>query len=137
MKIRNKRAAADLTLFVVVLAWGVSYWLMDLAMTELSEFMLCALRFLLAFALALPLTWRRLHMTKRNLLYALLLGGLLALVYAFAAYGIARTSQSNAAFLIALSVVFTPLGASALKKRLPSARLFVFDPARQVQGGAA
>lgn len=62
---------ADLLLVLITGFWGCSYYLSDLALEEMPPFALCAVRFLLAFALLgivlFPKLW---HVNRKTLLWA-------------------------------------------------------------------
>lgn len=57
--------------------------------------------------------------SRATLKYSVIIGALLVGVYAGAAYGVAYTSISNAGFICALPVVFTPLLDFAVNRRKP------------------
>ena len=66
---------ADLMLILVTLCWGASYYLMDVALTDIEPFTLNAYRFLGAFVVAGIFTFRRLKsVNRKTLLYSLLFG---------------------------------------------------------------
>ena len=97
-------------LVMVTLCWGISYYLMDLALTDLDPFTLNALRFLGAFAVAGLLSFKKVKTVNRTTLkYSLLVGAALVFVYIGATFGVKYTTLSNSGFLCALTVVFTPL----------------------------
>ena len=106
----NKQLKADLMLVLVTLCWGVSYYLMDLALTDMDPFTLNAHRFLGAFAVAGLLSYKKVKDVNRiTLKYSLLVGAALVFVYIGATFGVKYTTLSNSGFLCALTVVFTPL----------------------------
>ncbi|MGN1414336.1 MAG: DMT family transporter [Anaerovoracaceae bacterium] len=106
----NKQLKADLMLVLVTLCWGISYYLMDLALTEMDPFTLNAHRFLGAFAVAGLLSYKKVKTVNRaTLKYSLLVGAALVFVYIGATFGVKYTTLSNSGFLCALTVVFTPL----------------------------
>ena len=99
---------ADLMLVLVTFFWGISYLLTDLALTEVGVFSLNAIRFLLAFVVGgLCFLPRLRHPSAATLKTALATGA--ALFYTATTFGVKYTSLSNAGFLCALPVVFTPL----------------------------
>ncbi len=119
-----KQRKADLALVLVTLFWGVSYYLVDLCLTELQPMNLNAFRFLLAFLVLGPIFWKKLrHISRATLRYSLIIGTLLVGVYAGATYGLANTSISNAGFICALPVVFTPLLDFLFNRRKPGKKL--------------
>ena len=106
----NKQLKADLMLVLVTLCWGISYYLMDLALTDMDPFTLNAHRFLGAFAVAGLLSYKKVKDVNRiTLKYSLLVGAALVFVYIGATFGVKYTTLSNSGFLCALTVVFTPL----------------------------
>ena len=97
-------------LVLVTLCWGISYYLMDLALTDMDPFTLNAHRFLGAFAVAGLLSYKKVKDVNRiTLKYSLLVGAALVFVYIGATFGVKYTTLSNSGFLCALTVVFTPL----------------------------
>lgn len=116
----NKQLKADLMLLLVTLCWGISYYLMDMALTDLDPFTLNAHRFLGAFFVAGLLSWKKIKtVNKTTLKYSVLVGAALVFVYVGATFGVKYTTLSNSGFLCALTVVFTPLiGWIFLRQRL-------------------
>ncbi len=106
----SKQRRADLLLVMVTAFWGASYYLSDLCLTDLPPMTLNAFRFTSAFLLLGVLFWKRvLHVNRRTLYYSLLVGLALSGTYIFYGYGLPLTSISNASFVCALPVVFTPI----------------------------
>ncbi len=101
---------ADLMLILVTLCWGASYYLMDVALTDIEPFTLNAYRFLGAFVVAGIFTFRRLKsVNRKTLLYSLLIGSVLVFVYMGATFGVKYTSLSNSGFICGLTVIFVPI----------------------------
>ena len=120
----SKQRKADLALVLVTLFWGVSYYLVDLCLDELQPMNLNAFRFLLAFLVLAPIFWKKLrHINRATLKYSAIIGTLLVGVYAGATFGVANTSISNAGFICALPVVFTPLLDLLFNRNRPDKRL--------------
>lgn len=120
----SKQRKADLALVLVTLFWGVSYYLVDLCLSELQPMNLNAFRFLLAFLVLAPIFWKKVrHASRATLKYSVIIGALLVGVYAGATYGVANTSISNAGFICALPVVFTPLLDFLCNRRRPEKKL--------------
>ncbi len=120
----NKQIKADMMLLLVTACWGVSYYLMDVSLTELGPFTLNAHRFLIAFAAAAVLSWPKLKSVNRiTLKYSFYIGVCLVVVYIGATYGVMYTSLSNAGFLCALAVVITPVLAYFINREIPSEKL--------------
>lgn len=106
----TKQNKADMMLLLVTFAWGISYYLMDLSLQELGPFTLNALRFSIAFIVAFVFILPKIKtVSLETLKYSFYIGTILVFVYIGATYGVMYTSLSNAGFLCALSVVFTPI----------------------------
>ena len=107
-------------LILVTLCWGISYYLMDLALADLDPFTLNAFRFLGAFFIAVLLSFPKLKtVNKTTLKYSVLVGIALVFVYMGATFGVKYTTLSNSGFLCALTVIFTPIiGFVFLRQRL-------------------
>lgn len=100
---------ADLLLVLITGFWGCSYYLSDLALGEMPPFALCAVRFLLAFALLGIVLFPKLrHVNRKTLLWAVPAGLSLTLTYIGATVGLLYTSISNAGFICSLPAVTTP-----------------------------
>ena len=122
----TKQLKADLMLLLVTLFWGVSYWLIDVSLVDVEPFMLNALRFLIAFAVAGVFTFSKLKtVNKVTLKYSAVIGVALLFVYIGATFGVQYTSLSNAGFLCALTVVITPILAFLIFKHKPGKKLAI------------
>ena len=105
-----KQKRAELLLVMVTAFWGASYYLSDLCLTDLPPMNLNAFRFLSAFLLLGILFWKSvIHVNRQTLKYSLYVGLALSGTYIFYGYGLPLTSISNASFVCALPVVFTPI----------------------------
>jgi len=122
----SKKVRADIMLLIVTLFWGTSYYLIDVSLVSVDALNLNALRFLIAFFLAMVLCYNRMkHINRDTIKYALLLGIILTVVYISATYGVKYTSLSNAGFLSSLAVIFTPILVFVIKKQVPGKKLGV------------
>ena len=119
----NKQRKADLLLVMVTAFWGASYFLTDLCLESMPPLSLNAFRFLVAFAVLGAVYCRKLRRISRKTWgYALLIGVSLTLVYTCYVYGLMHTSISNAGFICALPVIFTPLLELVVLRKAPSRR---------------
>lgn len=110
---------ADLLLVCVALIWGTSYGVVKGALLVYPVLGLLALRFGLTFVLLLP-ALRKLARLRPAQLAGVFGAGLLLLgIFLAETFGVALTSASNAAFLISLCVVMTPLVEWAWFRRAP------------------
>lgn len=117
---------ADLMLILVTLCWGVSYYLMDVSLSDLEPFTLNAFRFLGAFAVAGLVSYRRLRMVNRTTLkYSLLIGSALVFVYMGATFGVKYTTLSNSGFLCALTVIFVPILEMIFLRKRPHRKIIL------------
>ena len=122
----NKQRKADLLLVMVTAFWGVSYFLVDLCLTDLPPLNLNAFRFLVAFFLLGAVFFKKMRpISRQTVKYSLLVGVFLALVYICCTYGIMFTSISNAGFICALPAVTTPVLNYFFTGKKPGRRLTV------------
>jgi drug/metabolite transporter (DMT)-like permease len=115
------RFRVDLLLLLVAASWGSTYLVAKELVSPSSVVALMAARMLLAAAvMAIIVSARRSRVTRAELRVGLILGILLAAVFAFETFGIAHTSATNAGLIISLTMVFTPILDSATSgRRLP------------------
>ena len=124
MRNMNKQQRADLLLVMVTAFWGLSYYLTDLCLTDLPPMCLNAFRFISAFFVLGIIFHKNLFCLKFiTIRYSFLVGIALSGTYVFYGYGISRTSLSNAGFICALPVVFTPVFAFLINRTRPSRKL--------------
>ncbi len=111
-------------LLMVTTFWGVSYFMMDACLEEMDPLSLNAFRFLGAFGVVILLAFNRIKTVNRQTLkFAFLVSIALVLTYLSVTYGIKYTTQSNAGFFCATTVVFTPILAFIVKKVVPGKKL--------------
>lgn len=116
----SKQRRADLLLVMVTAFWGASYYLSDLCLGELPPLNLTAFRFGSAFLLLGVIFWKNVvRMNRQTLRYSILVGLALAGTYVFYGYGLPLTSISNASFVCALPVVFTPVFDFIIHRKRP------------------
>lgn len=118
---------ADLMLLLVTLCWGISYYFVDLSLTDLEPFTLNAFRFLGAFIIATAFSWKKVKTVNvATIKYSILVAVSLVIVYICATYGVMYTTLSNSSFLCALTVIFTPILARIfLKEKADRKLIFV------------
>ncbi len=115
---------ADIMLLVVTLCWGVSYILIDVCLSEMTNMGLNAVRFLVAFFVAYICAFKKMRQPSRETLrYAFFVSIALTIVYITATYGVMYTSLSNCGFLNALSTVFTPIVGFLVFKKHPEKKI--------------
>ncbi|WP_043203512.1 DMT family transporter [Paraburkholderia acidipaludis] len=100
---------ADLLVIAVALIWGTSYGVVKGTLLVYPVLSLLALRFGITFVLLAP-ALRKLAKLRPVQRWGVFGAGLLLLgIFLAETFGVAATSASNAAFLISLCVVLTPL----------------------------
>ncbi|KAA1006527.1 EamA family transporter [Paraburkholderia panacisoli] len=111
---------SDLMLLAVAVVWGTSYGVVKSALVFYPVLGLLALRFGITFVILSP-ALRHLRAADARTLRGVLIAGILLLgIYLCETFGILMTRAANAAFLISLCVVLTPLVEWLLLKRRPS-----------------
>lgn len=122
----KKQSKADLMLVIVALGWGISYYLMDVCLEEMGPLTLNAYRFLGAFIVIGIFFFKRLNKVDMLALkYSAALGLILVVVYIGATFGVKYTTLSNAGFLCALSVIFTPVLELFILRNRPEKRVVI------------
>lgn len=117
---------ADLMLILVTLGWGTSYYLMDIALTDMGPFTLNAYRFIGAFIVAGLMAFKMLKsVNKTTLMYSLLIGFVLVFVYTGATFGVKYTTLSNSGFLCGLTVIFVPIFELIFLHKKPQKKIIV------------
>ena len=116
-----RRFPIDLLLLLVAASWGSTYLVAKELVSPSSVVALLALRMLLAAGvMGAVVAVRRRKVAAGEVRVGIILGLLLAAVFAFETFGIAHTSATNAGLIISLTIVFTPVLDSAISgRRLP------------------
>ncbi|MFM0741114.1 EamA family transporter [Paraburkholderia xenovorans] len=111
---------SDLMLLAVAVVWGTSYGVVKSALVFYPVLGLLAMRFGITFVILSP-TLRHLRAADARTLRGVLIAGALLLgIFLCETFGILLTHAANAAFLISLCVVLTPLVEWLLLKRRPT-----------------
>jgi drug/metabolite transporter (DMT)-like permease len=111
---------SDLMLLVVAVVWGTSYGIVKSALVFYPVLGLLTLRFGITFVVLSPALRHLRHADARTLRGVLVAGALLLGIFLAETFGVLLTRAANAAFLISLCVVLTPLVEWLLLKRRPS-----------------
>lgn len=118
---------SDLMLLAVAVVWGTSYGVAKGALAYYPVLGFLAVRFILTFALLLPVLLRLQRQQLRDALRTgWPLGLLMLCIFLAETFGVALTQASNAAFLISLCVVFTPFVEWWMLRIKPERSVFVF-----------
>ncbi|UXY28702.1 DMT family transporter [Streptomyces sp. HUAS TT20] len=124
----------DLPVLLVAVVWGSSY----LAAKEVTTVRTVLAVLVLRFAVVLPVLtvggWRRLRaMDRAHIRGAGILGLILAGIFLLETYGVVHTSATNAGLIISLTMIFTPIAESGLR-RTPLPRSFMAAAVLSVLG---
>lgn len=111
---------SDLMLLAVAVVWGTSYGVVKSALVFYPVLGLLALRFGITFVILAPSLRHLRSADTRTVRGVLVAGALLLGIYLCETFGILMTRAANAAFLISLCVVLTPLIEWLLLRRRPS-----------------
>jgi drug/metabolite transporter (DMT)-like permease len=110
---------SDLMLLVVAVVWGTSYGIVKSALVFYPVLGLLTLRFGITFVMLSPALRSLRHADARTLRGVFIAGLLLLGIFLSETFGVLLTRAANAAFLISLCVVLTPLVEWMLLKRRP------------------
>ncbi|SME94512.1 DMT family transporter [Pseudogulbenkiania subflava] len=110
----------DLVLLLITVVWGGTFLAVQTALQWAGPFGFVALRFGVAGALALLLSWRHLRgLTHAELRAGVLMGAVLCGSYGLQTMGLGLIASSKSAFLTALYVPLVPLIMLLLFRRPP------------------
>ncbi|RST01966.1 DMT family transporter [Streptomyces sp. WAC07149] len=113
---------ADLPVLLVAVVWGGSYLAAKGITTTHTVVAVLVLRFALVLPVLVLAGWRRLRaLGPAQLRGAAALGLVLGGIFLLETYGVVHTSATNAGLIISLTMIFTPLAESAVRRRKPSA----------------
>lgn len=109
------RFRAAVLLLTTTFFWGVTFTLVKQALDSVDVFVFLAQRFMLAFAIILPISYFRgskldAHTFRQGCIMGILLFG----AYAFQTVALIYTSASNTGFLTGLNVIMVPLISSLM-----------------------
>ena len=113
-------ALAQVSLLAVTAIWGLTFVMVQDAITRVPVLSFLAERFLLAAVLVAVLAARRLReLSAAGWRAGAAMGVFLTAGYVLQTYGLAHTSAAHSGFITGLFVVFTPLLAAAVARRRP------------------
>lgn len=122
----SRKNKADLSLVLVTMGWGASFILSKQVLGELEVFNFLALRFLLAFMIALVIFIKPMQsINLKTLQYGLGLGVVLFLGFSIQTFGLSLTSVSKSAFITGLSVVLVPILLAVIQQKWPNLKILI------------
>jgi len=108
---------ADILLLTVAIFWGVTFKLVQNAISDIPVFMFLFLRFFLAFLLMFIIFYKKISFDKNSIKAAFILGIFNFLVFSFQTFGLLYSPSSVVAFITGLYVILTPIVAFFLFKK--------------------
>lgn len=112
---------ADLPVLLVAVVWGGSYLAAKGITTTHTVIAVLVLRFALVLPVLVVAGWSRLRaLSPAQLRGAGVLGLVLGGIFLLETYGVVHTSATNAGLIISLTMIFTPLAESAVRRTAPS-----------------
>ncbi|MET9606590.1 DMT family transporter [Streptomyces sp. NPDC006512] len=112
---------ADLPVLLVAVVWGGSYLAAKGITTPHTVIAVLVLRFALVLPVLVLAGWSRLRaLNAAQLRGAGVLGLVLGGIFLLETYGVVHTSATNAGLIISLTMIFTPLAESAVRRTAPS-----------------
>lgn len=118
---------AELLLLLVAIAWGTSYSVTKMSLVYTTVFCFLFIRFFMTSFILLPLFIYRHWQGKTGpWKKAIPSGVVLFAIFCAETYGVLHTTASNAAFLISICILLTPLVEWWWLKKAPAKSLFLF-----------
>ena len=120
----DRQRKADMMLVLATGFWGISNCLIAICLRDMQPVTLNAFRFLSAFAVLGAVFHKRVLCASRETWrYSVLVGLSLVAIYLGATYGVLYTSVSNAGFIGAMTVLFTPFFEFVVYRKRPDRKL--------------
>lgn len=119
---KNKGIIGRSLLFIATVIWGSSYFIMQDSLDYFPMYFLLSFRFLLGgLILTLIFIKRIIKITKKQILYGVIIGITTALAYIFQTYGLKiSASSSKTAFLTSAYCILVPFMVWAFFRQAPS-----------------
>ena len=115
---------ADLMLLLTTSFWGISNCLTAICLRDMQPLTLNAFRFVIAFLVLGFVFHKNLRRVSRvTVKYSIMVGLSLVIVYTSLTYGVLYTSVSNAGFIGAMTVLFTPFFEFVVYRKRPDRKL--------------
>lgn len=123
-RVGMSRSTANFLLFLITMAWGLSYVLLKIGGDSIPPFEVLALRFSIASIVCIAIFRHRLtRLTKRTVYYGFLLGTIMYGCSTSIIYGLAATEASTASFLTSAAIVIVPVAQAIRKRHLPETKI--------------
>lgn len=126
MKSKLYELRADLLLLSVAIAWGVTFLMVQDAINTTPVYAFLFFRFALASVLMFFIAYRYLNeITKKTVLYGVILGTFLFSAFATQTFGLLYTKSSIVAFITGLNVICVPFLGYLIFKDHVSKKVFI------------
>lgn len=110
----------DLAVLLVAFIWGATNVVIRDALTGITPFWFCALRFIIGWVTVMLLFGKRaVAMPKRTKVTGSIIGAVFICAYLVGAVALLYTTAGNQSFIISMSVVFVPLSVWFMTKKFP------------------
>ncbi len=117
---RRSMIIGDLAVLLVAFIWGATNVVIRDALSGITPFWFCCLRFVVASAALMLLFGRRAFAMRRSAqVKGMLTGVVFSLAYLSGAVGLLYTTAGNQSFIISMSVVFVPLCVWCFTQKFP------------------
>ncbi|MTI80109.1 MAG: DMT family transporter [Firmicutes bacterium] len=118
----SKQAKADFSLLSVAFVWGVTFVVIQDALSDITPHYFNAIRFFLAFLFLAAVYHRRFtSIDKSTFFIGVFIGIFLFSGYAFQTVGLQYTTASKSGFITGLAVVLVPVLTAFILRRMPTA----------------
>lgn len=116
----KKELKADISLFLVTIAWGGSFPVTSIALKSIPPYSFLMLRFLIAGVVLAAVFHKRLkNINKATVIGGIIVGLTMFLGTAFQAVGLQYTTSSKSGFITGMYVVMVPILVAMIYKKLP------------------
>ncbi|MDH6577657.1 DMT family transporter [Kitasatospora sp. MAP5-34] len=113
----TSQSVRDLPVLAVAVVWGSSFLVLKQVADQNTVLGTLVLRFGLVIPLLAVFAWRSLRrLSRREWLGGASLGVILAAIFLLETYGAVHTSATHAGLIVSLTMVFTPLAESAVRR---------------------
>ncbi len=117
---RRSMLLGDLAVLFVAFIWGATNVVIRDALSGITPFWFCALRFIIAAASVMLIFWRRAaSVSTHDKIAGTFTGAVFIMAYLVGAVGLLYTTAGNQSFIISTSVVFVPLAVWFITRRFP------------------
>ncbi|MCF8011844.1 MAG: DMT family transporter [Clostridiales bacterium] len=119
--LKSRQIKADLALLFVAFSWGITFIVVQDALSGIGVYYFLGIRFLLAFIFLAAVYYKRFkYLNMETVKTGVFIGLFLFAGYAFQTVGLKYTGPATAGFITGLNVIMVPIIYAALSKKPPS-----------------